>query len=53
MPDVGRRDANLFNISQFKDVVRKKWDYVGKIPNWEGGSDPNPLLDVYVIYLKL
>ena len=30
-------------------VVReKKRDYVGKIPKLRGGSDPNPLLDVYL-----
>ena len=30
-------------------VVRKKRDYVGKIPKLGGGrSDPNPLLDVYL-----
>ena len=27
-------------------VVRKKRDYVGKIPKMGGGADPNPLLDV-------
>ena len=37
-------------------VVRKKKNGImwGKFPNWgEGGSDPNPLFDVYLIYLKL
>ena len=30
-------------------VFRKKRDYVGKIPKLGGGgSDPNPLLDVYL-----
>ena len=27
---------------------REKQDYVGKVPKQEGGSDPNPLLDVYL-----
>ena len=33
----------------YRDVVGKKRDYVGKIPKLGGGgSDPNPLLDVYL-----
>ena len=37
-------DENMLRI-----VVReKKRDYVGKIPKLRGGSDPNPLLDVYL-----
>ena len=37
----------------YRDVVGKKRDYVGKIPKLGGrGSDPNPLLDVYLIYLN-
>ena len=31
-----------------RDAVRKKRDYVGKIPKLGGGSDPNPLVDVYL-----
>ena len=32
-----------------RDVIRKKRDYVGKIPKLGGGrSDPNPLVDVYL-----
>ena len=53
--------SNLFCASTkiethtlYRDVVGKKRDYVGKIPKLGGGgSDPNPLLDVYLIYLKL
>ena len=50
------RDARFLHFPQKENIVkgryhRKKRDYVGKIPKlgggW-GGSDPNPLLDVYL-----
>ena len=47
--------SSLDCVILIRVVVRKKngiiWE---KFPNWGvGGSDPNPLLDVYLIYLKL
>ena len=46
--------SSLDCVILIRVVVRKKRDYVGKIPKLGGGgSDPNPLLDVYLIYLKL
>ena len=36
-------------VPGIRDAVRKKRGYVGKIPKLGGGgSDPNPLLDVYL-----
>ena len=45
----------MFCIKVLGSLSEKKRDYVGKIPKLggEGGSDPNPLLDVYLIYLEL
>ena len=40
-------------IYPVKDAVRKKRDYVGKIPKLGGGSEPNPLLDVYIYHPKI
>ena len=31
-----------------RDALREKRDYVEKIPKLGGGSDPNPLVDVYL-----
>ena len=45
--------SSLDCVILIRVVVRKKRDYVGKIPKLGGGSDPNPLLDVYLIYLNL
>ena len=35
-------------VPGIRDAVRKKRGYVGKIPKLGGGSDPHPLLDVYI-----
>ena len=35
-------------LTLLRDAVRKKQDYVGKISKLGGGSDPNPLVDVYL-----
>ena len=36
-----------------KGRCQKKTGLCGKISQAGGGSDPNPLLDVYLVYLKL
>ena len=50
-----RRLKPLSAIADLKDSTankgdnqREKQDYVEKIPKQEGGSRPNPLLDVYL-----
>ena len=48
-----REVMNWTALSVLGMLSEKKRDYVGKIPKLGGGSDPNPLLDVYTNTQKL
>ena len=37
-------------FSHLRDVVRKKWDYVGKIPKWQTPSPPPPSLGLFTFF---
>ena len=43
----------MFCIKVLGSLSEKNGIMWGKFPNWGEGSDLNPLLDVYLVYLKL